>query len=140
MNTESDLRIHILLTHPEVAVSSQILHDKHYLIFEFRNHFSTRAAEEACEVWTNFHHQNFQGAIHIWDCTRMSGFEMSAKKVWMNKMKVFDSLIERIVLVSDMVLIRGAARLMSKFSKHQLDVYRSLDQMREQEGLFDLEQ
>lgn len=124
-----------LLSLPEVEVESIANGPQKYLVFEFRNHFSLKAAEAAVNSWSDYNLQHEQSATHIWNCKRMSGFDMAAKKVWMNKMKESGDLIERIILVSEMILIRGAARLMSKFSKHDLQVYKSLDQMCEQENI-----
>ncbi len=124
-----------LLSLPEVEVESIADGSQHYLIFEFRNHFSIEAAEAAVECWSAYNQQYQQSATHIWNCKRMSGFDMAAKKTWMNKMKESGELIERILLVSEMILIRGAARLMSKFSKHDLKVYKSLSQMCEEEKI-----
>lgn len=124
-----------LLAHPEVEVESQTLDNKHFLIFEFRNHFSIAAAEAAVACWVANDQKHQRKAIHIWNCKRMSGFDMGAKKIWMNQMKASGDQIDRIILVSEMVLIRGAARLMSKFSKHRLDVYKSFSQMGEKEKI-----
>ena len=124
-----------LLSHPEVEVETLSVSHQHFLVFEFRNHFSIQAAEAAVAGWSEYNETYKRGAIHIWNCRRMSGFDMGAKKIWMNKMKESGDLIDRIILVSEMTLIRGAARLMSKFSKHQLDVYKSFSQMSEKEKI-----
>lgn len=135
MSSNSHQIPEVLLSVPEVQVESIVSDNQQFLVFEFCNHFSKQAAKDACDVWTAFHVNQQKSAIHIWNCRRMSGFDMGAKKVWMNKMKEFGPLIERIVLVSDMILIRGAARLMSKFSSHPLAVYKSVQEMQEKEGL-----
>ncbi len=124
----------VLLSLPEVEVEAISIDNRQFLLFEFRNHFSTKAAEAAAACWTTYNQEHQQSAIHIWNCKRMSGFDMAAKKVWMAKMKASGSLMERIILISEMILIRGAARLMSKFSKHLLDVYRSVEEMEKKEG------
>lgn len=135
MPIDNEQSAETLLSLPEVEVESFTDGPQHYLVFEFRNHFSIEAAEAAVNSWSDYNQQYQQSATHIWNCKRMSGFDMAAKKIWMNKMKESGDLIERIILVSEMILIRGAARLMSKFSKHELKVYKSLNQMREQEHI-----
>lgn len=130
----SDKSSNILLTHPEIEVEYILLNDHRLIVFEFRNQFTLDAAKAAVKCWSAHNQEQQQSAIHIWNCRRMSGFEMASKKIWMNHMRESGELIERIILISEMILIRGAARLMSKFSKHRLDVYRSLKEMQKKEG------
>ena len=118
-----------------VEIKSWHPSDSDFLIFHFQDHFSTTAAEKACEIWTDFHEKNASSLIHIWDCTSMKSFDMAAKNVWMGKMKDHKDYIERIILISDSIFIRGAARLMSKFSKHPLAVYKSIEEVGEKENL-----
>ena len=135
MIAESWQTKNMLLSIPEVEVEHQKISNQHFLIFEFRNHFSAEAAREASEVWTRFHLDENVSAIHVWNCSWMTGFDIAAKNIWMKKMKEHDQMIDRIVLISEMIIIRGAARLISKFTKHRLDVYRSIPEMNNKEGL-----
>ncbi len=59
----------------------------------------------------------------------MTGFDNSAKKRWMDCMDRYSAQTEKIILISDNILIRGAARLMSKVTKHKLNVYKAVSEM-----------
>ncbi|WP_421764656.1 hypothetical protein [Ekhidna sp.] len=41
----------------------------------------------------------------------------------------YSAQTEKIILISDNILIRGAARLMSKVTKHKLNVYKAVSEM-----------
>lgn len=103
---------------------------KDFLHFGFRNKFSEDMSVKATGVWAKFCDENpNQKFTHIWDCQSMTGFDNSAKKRWMEHLDKYDNQTEKIILVADNIIIRGAARIMSKMTKHKLDVYKSLPDM-----------
>lgn len=104
--------------------------DARFLIFVFRGKLTDRACEEACEIW-NDTVQSDPSVVytHIWDCEKMTGFEQKAKNRWMDAMNYHSNRTNSIWLISDNILIRGAARLMSKFSRHELKVFRKKDEV-----------
>lgn len=105
-----------------------------YLHFTFKNKFTAYASELATKEWSMCCAMNPEKKfVHIWDCQGMSGFDQEAKKIWMGHMKKLISQTGRIILVSDNIFIRGAARLMSGFSKLHLEVYKSYGEMSEKE-------
>ena len=103
---------------------------KEFLHFGFRNKFSEDMSIKATNVWADFCNENpNQKFTHIWDCQNMTGFDNTAKNRWMDHLDKYNAQTEKIILVSDNIIIRGAARIMSKISKHKLDVYKSLPEM-----------
>ncbi|MEQ9467453.1 MAG: hypothetical protein RLN88_08580 [Ekhidna sp.] len=103
---------------------------KDFLHFGFKNKFSEDMSLKATDIWAKFCDDNpSKRFIHIWDCQSMTGFDNSAKKRWMDHLDKYSGQTEKIILVSDNIIIRGAARIMSKMTKHHLNVYKSLPEM-----------
>jgi len=106
---------------------------KDYLHFTFKNKFTEHASEIATKEWSDCCKRNPEKKfVHIWDCQSMSGFDKKAKDLWMEHMKKLNDQTDRIILVSDNILIRGAARIMSKFTKLHLEVYKDIGEMSRQ--------
>ncbi|MEO9484365.1 MAG: hypothetical protein ABJG47_12990 [Ekhidna sp.] len=112
----------------EVKKFSQNSHN--YLHFTFNGKFTHELSSDAIDEWKSQCKMNpSEKFVHIWDCQNMSGFDKQAKDLWMEQMNSLYDQTERIVLVSDNIIIRGAARLMSRFTKHTLCAYRTLVEM-----------
>ncbi|MEP2951393.1 MAG: hypothetical protein ABJO91_15370 [Ekhidna sp.] len=104
--------------------------DKSFLHFVFRNKFTEDMSTEATQVWSNFCDLNStKKFIHIWDCQSMGGFDNSAKNKWISHLNKYKNQTEKIILISDNIIIRGAGRIMSKISDHHLSVYRTFEEM-----------
>lgn len=103
-------------------------HGKNFLVFSFKGKFTEEASKQACEIWKKTLNTS-PSFIHIWDCEQMTGFDQNAKKQWMLCMNESHNQTEEIWLIADNILIRGAARLMSKFSKHQLKPFKNMDEI-----------
>ena len=113
-----------------VAVKKFNQDGKTYLHFLFRNKFDLESAKEATTLWNECcQNQPNQKFIHIWDCQQMTGFDKAAKDLWMEYLKKYEGQTEKIQLVSDNIIIRGAARIMSRFSNHSIEVYKSLNEI-----------
>lgn len=107
---------------------------RNYLHFTFSEKFTTELSSDAIKEWKNHCLTNpDEKFIHIWDCQKMSGFDKKAKDLWMEQMDSLHNQTDRIVLISDNIIIRGAARLMSRFTKHTLNTYKTLSEMSEKE-------
>lgn len=115
---------------PEVDISKCTKMNSGCLVFRFKGKFTEEAADSAVSAWEKFQNQNPTATlVHIWNCTEMTGFEVQSKNIWMNQMKKSSDQIKQIMIISDNIVIRGAARLMSKFSKHALHVYKTEEEM-----------
>lgn len=116
----------------EIKIISQ--NGRSYLHFTFNGKFTTELSIDAIEEWKSHCEANSsEKFIHIWDCQNMSGFDKKAKDLWMEQMDSLFNQTERIILISDNIIIRGAARLMSRFTKHSLSAYKTLSEMSEEE-------
>lgn len=97
-----------------------------YLHFTFKDRFTTHASKVATKEWNECCRRDpNRQYIHIWDCQGMTGFDKEAKDLWLEHMKKLDDQTRKIILVSDNIVIRGAARLMSKVSNFRLEVYKN---------------
>ena len=107
-----------------------------YIHFHFEGKFYEQLSVDAIKRWKSLCIYNpSKKFVHIWDCRNMSGFEAKAKKLWMEQMDSLHNQTARIILISDNIIIRGAASLMSRFTKHSLTSYRTLDEMKSEELL-----
>lgn len=101
-----------------------------YLHFTFKNKFTRKIAESACREWSDcinrFPDRKF---VHIWNCHGMTGFEYYAKSIWMNQMKKFKNQTEKIILISDNMIILGEVRNMTKLNGLHLTIYRDMEEM-----------
>ena len=101
------------------------------LIFKFPAQFTSDICDSAIEVWSQFCDDSDKPYHHVWDCSGMTSFEMAAKKSWQRQMDKCANSIDHISLISDVVISisRGAARLMSKFVKLDLKVFKNLSEL-----------
>lgn len=107
---------------------------KNYLHFSFKNKFTHKSSSIATQAWKDHCDQSPDiKFVHIWDCQSMQGFDKAAKDLWMEYLSTYSNQTEKIILVSDNIVIRGAARIMSKFTKHSLSVYKSFAEMTSEE-------
>lgn len=103
---------------------------KNFMLFTFRGKFSEKSCEEGYNKWKQINSRYpLDTFIHVWDCEQMTGFEQAAKKKWMVAMNEMYDQMEEVWLVADNILIRGAARLMSKFSKHELKAFKNTSEV-----------
>lgn len=103
-----------------------------FLIFNFKGKFTEAASIEACEAWCRVTRNSPSTSfVVVWKCDDMTGFEQGAKKSWMECLAKNEDQTEDILLISDNILIRGAARLMSKFGSYHLHVFKNESQAAE---------
>lgn len=103
------------------------------LIFKFKGEFTQAACERTTTVWKDYFQRNPQDKFTlVWDCTEMTTFDAGAKREWVKYMQILSSRINEIIVVSDKPIIRGAARLILKLFKFENDVFRSMDDLRQQ--------
>lgn len=122
--------IPIALATERIEIKSFNQNGHNYLHFTFNEKFTTELSIDATKQWKNHCELNpSEKFIHVWDCQKMNGFDKQAKDLWMEQMESLHHQTERIVLISDNIIIRGAARLMSRFTKHSLSAYRTFAEM-----------
>lgn len=113
----------MLLNSPNVDVVYDKRLDLPCINFKFKGKFTQLASELSTEAWEEAFAKEPSKFILIWDCSAMTGFEMSARKHWLNQMHQLHPQIDRIIVISDSILIRGAARLMLKLFQFKSEVY-----------------
>lgn len=98
--------------------------------FVFKGHFNQEICQAATSVWSQkFDSQPNESYDLLWDCTQMDGFDYDARNDWMETMTRYSERINSIHVVSNSILIRGAARVMGKFTKYDMKVYKTLEEL-----------
>jgi hypothetical protein len=120
----------VLLNSPNVDVSINPRYRGNCMYFQFKGTFDKNASQKSTKAWeTEFGSNPTKKYKHIWDCTQMKDFDLDAKKSWSDTLEKFESRIEVIYVVSESIIIRGAARLMTKFSRYNLKVFKTVGEM-----------
>lgn len=116
----------LIAEHTGVSISLCNSNSQNCMMFRFRGKFTEAAARKSIESWSAYQDQNPDSKLtHVWVCTNMTGFDNSAKNLWLDQMNAQKTRINSIKIISDNIVIRGAARLMSKFTNHELEVLKS---------------
>ena len=119
-----------LLDSSNVDVSINPAFGSNCMYFKFKGTFTSEAAEEAIRIWTEeFESNPSKKFSHLWDCDEMEKFEMEAKRKWMNALAQHNDQIDHICIVASSIVIRGAARIMSNFTKLKLRIFKSLEEL-----------
>ncbi|MFK7953974.1 MAG: hypothetical protein AB8B73_14095 [Ekhidna sp.] len=112
----------------DVSMNSQ--YKGNCMYFQFKGTFDKSASESATKIWKDEFEKNpFKQYKHIWDCTQMKDFHFDAKKAWTDTLAKYEPRIDVIYVVSESIVIRGAARLMTKLSKYDLKIFKSISEM-----------
>ena len=121
----------------EVDVFAYKLANTNYMKFVFHGKLTTEAAEGAVKTWGDYHlDRPDEKVLHVWECSKMSSYDNQARILWMDYMKKFKSNMSRIIIISDNMIIRGAARLMGKVTNHDITAYKTEEEMEEKEVAF----
>ncbi|SHJ61751.1 hypothetical protein SAMN04488028_101687 [Reichenbachiella agariperforans] len=114
-------------------METKIFHEyqENCLLFKFKNKFTEEASEKACSFWEReFEKRDVDHKMTlVWDCTEMSGFELNAQKRWVKCMNKHVSQIERVTVISDNIVIRGAARLILQAYSYETKVVKSYKEL-----------
>ncbi|WP_109830448.1 hypothetical protein [Reichenbachiella versicolor] len=87
-----------------------------HLEFKFIGHLDLQSSKDAAKVWFKVFEKYPEMTYSlVWDCTYMSGFDIEARKIWYDHLKIFKVRIIDVVVISPKILIRGAARVMLEF-------------------------
>ena len=116
----------MLLNSPEVDMELDDRFDLPCLNVKFKGKFTQDASEKSTQIWkATFRKYPRAKFIMIWDCMEMTGFELSARREWLKHMHELHDQIDRVLVISDSVLIRGSARLMLKLFRFKSELYDS---------------
>ncbi len=96
------------------------------LHFEFVGKFMKTTSVEGSKAWTSFMDENETKEFEfVWDCTQMTGFEISARKEWYDAMQGYKGRIVMAYVISDKIMIRSAAKVMLQFFGIPSQIFRT---------------
>ncbi|RED93405.1 hypothetical protein [Marinoscillum furvescens] len=103
----------MLIQLPEISIQKIETRDQPCLRFTFRNKFTEQAAIAGTKVWNEELNKHPECTYQfIWDCTEMTGFEISARREWYKYMAIHKHRISRVTTISGNIMIRSAAKVM----------------------------
>jgi hypothetical protein len=82
------------------------------LNFTFSGKFTEKASREGSRFWDAILSNSRESCHFVWNCTTMTGFELSARKEWYKYMSIHKEKIKHVTVISGSVMIRSAARVM----------------------------
>lgn len=113
---------------PELRIKElkQIASDKKVLHFQFEGKFTKETSIAGSQAWTQAMRENENRLFEfVWNCSNMTGFELSARKEWYDAMQGFKQRIAKVYVISDRIMIRSAAKVMLQFFGIASEIFRS---------------
>lgn len=99
---------------------------KKCLQFIFHGKLSEEDARSAVEKWRQtFSSSSQEKIILIWDCQKMSDYDQQARTLWQNTCKEMKDRIEVIWVITNSILIRMGASVISVFTSLKIKVVNS---------------
>lgn len=100
------------------------------LHFKFIGKFTQQTSIAGSRAWTQFMDENPPKEFEfVWDCTEMTGFELSARKEWYNAMQGYKHRIAKAYVISEKIMIRSAAKVMLQLFNIPSKVYKSGEEL-----------
>ena len=100
--------------------------DKECLKFTFQGTLTEINALDAIAQWKEmFSTRKDEKVIIIWQCLKMESYEPMARILWQNTLKELKNQIDTIWLVSDSIIIKAGAKIMSFFTTLNLKIVNS---------------
>lgn len=102
------------------------------IVFEFNGKFTTDACQQAVsEFNAKYPISKLSSLSFVWDCTEMTGFDLTARKHWVDFIDSLGKRISRVNVISDKIVIRGSARLLLKLLNLEGEVYKHYSALQE---------
>lgn len=118
------------ITIPSIDIDTISIKGNSCIRFAFKGHFNNEVCVAASTSWSKKFDENLDGSYDlVWDCTQMDGFDYDARNEWVSTLSKYSERINSIHVISDSLLIRGAARLIGKISKYDMQVYKTIDEL-----------
>ena len=106
------------------------------LRFKFTGRLNAEDAELAVKEWKKlFENLGDEKLSLIWDCSEMKGFETKARNIWQQAMKDLNKNIDTVWLITTSSFIKAGAKLISTFTKFNMKVVKSEDEIKAAKGL-----
>jgi len=100
------------------------------LKFTFEGVLTGIEAEKAIVIWKEeFEKQKGGKVVIIWHCLKMKDYEPAARVIWQKTIKELKSQIDSIWLVTDSLIIKTGATIMSIFTSFDTRVVGSEDEI-----------
>ena len=121
----------MLIDNKNIKVYYHAMPEGNSLKFDFKGKFDLTTCQDTVSAW-NSAFESFKGKKFtlIWDCSQMSGFDVEAQREWVKHMNRLAGQIEKVIVIADNIVIRGAARLILKLFSFESEVYNSITTMR----------
>lgn len=101
------------------------------LKFIFQESFGTEDAKTAVQQWRDTLKQKpGERIVHIWDCLAMKDYEQQARTLWSETCKELGNQIDTIWVVTNSLLIKMGATVISVFTSLNIKVVSSEDDIR----------
>ena len=108
----------------------QLESNRKALHFQFIGKFTKETSVAGSNAWTQFMNEHPAKEFEfVWDCTDMTGFEISARKEWYKAMQSYKHRIKKAYVVSSQLMIRSAAKVMLQFFGIPANIYRTEDEL-----------
>ena len=107
--------------------------NQRYLTLCFYGRFSSESAYHSISSLSSLIDEHEGKLTMIWECTKMIGYDLSARDAWQTFIKDFKSKIEIIHLVSNNYLIRTGAMVIGAFTGIKICSWERFDDLLKQE-------
>lgn len=103
-------------TSPNLSISMSKESSMKGLVFNFNGKFTEEDSAMGTQVWSKVFDTNPSDKFTFtWNCTHMNGFEIGARKKWYDCMDKYKNQISKVVVISNSIIIRSAARVMLSY-------------------------
>ena len=100
------------------------------LKFTFNGKFSEEQALSGATEWrTLFDNSGEEKSILVWDCLDMTGFESSARSVWLKAIKDLKKKIDCVWVISDSKVVRAGAKVLSTLSGFKIKTVKDISEV-----------
>ncbi len=97
------------------------------LRFTFEGELTTSEAADAVEIWQEMFSGSSQKKITVvWDCLKMTGYDIIARKIWQKALKQMKNRIDKCLIVTNNQHMRYGAIILSLFTSIDIKVSNSL--------------
>jgi hypothetical protein len=111
----------------------RIIGGQRFLTLCFYGRFTSESADHSISSLSPLIDAHEGKVTMIWECTKMIGYDLSARDAWQAFMKKFKSKIETVHLVSNNYLIRTGAMVIGAFTGIKICTWEHLDDLLQQE-------
>ena len=109
-----------------------VINSKTYLKFTFEGRLEEQEALRGIEIWKReFEKHKYSKTSMIWDCSLMHGYAPKARIHWQNALNELKSQIGAIWLISNSLVIRTGASILSRFVGLKINAIDSEDKIKD---------